>query len=764
MSNFHLTQAGNGLAVSYQLFLKLLPNNIQAALQAVGEESDKYIRRLHQQAQTAIDNIEGNRAREIYQVMQTVTGSFLTGLGLYAATVNYLLKNDGEELAELGPCLDWRLSLPIDQWRVKKILADDIGLLLRALPEEADWLKKLEQAFTVYCNAAAEPEFAKVLGQLNELLDSGEIPHSDYLILHRIGLMYLYVPSLLDLAKAEAYLIKAAECVMEESDPQAKRLISALADYGAKGMTEELAFLMKRVAAESYFQAGIACLVQGEFYDAADIFSKSRELYPLPEAGYLQAKALMLIGKEQEATAILEQVIRQQRIYAFKAVIDLDIFQKHATQTALRRVRDEAFRETTVHIQKCRTEMIPNSQAAPLLSEIEQRIKQRSYYAVLSGADDLNRPRKWKVMPTIFELKRMIVGHTLRVNALAFSPDSKWLASASWKVIVSDAQTAEEMQSLSGHSMKEFVNHIAFSPDGQKLATASSDMTSKLFDLKTGKELYALAGHKQSVNCVAFSPDGTKLATASSDKSVIIWDARTGEKLKVLKGHDQSVTFVAFSPDGEFLVSTGADTLINYWETQTWKKVKTLKAHGHNVTGVAFSADSKVMATSSWDKTIRLWRFKEGTELKTLTGHRNGVDSVCFTFGDKNLATTSYNRVSKICEIKLWEAETGQEIQSLVGQFYAVAFSPDSSIMAVASGDKTVKLLSAPELTVDEFIAWERESLREIEQARRAAAKQNGQEKPPYPDDRRSGVERRRPSFWIGEGDRRSGQDRRVNS
>ncbi|MCS7211096.1 MAG: WD40 repeat domain-containing protein, partial [Chloroherpetonaceae bacterium] len=763
----HLTQASEGLATAYQRYLKIFPNDIQLALQMVGEECDKHIRRLNQQAQTAIDNVEGNRAREIYQVMQTVTGSFLTGLGVYAATVSYLLKNDTEELSELGPCLDWRLSLPIDQWRIKKVLADDLGLLLRVSLEEAGWAKKLEKALSLYQGAAKDEDFAKALTGLNELLDSGEAPHSDYLILHRIGLMHLYVPSLLDLAKAEAYLIKSAECVMEESDPQAKRLISALADYGAKGMTEELAFLMKRVAAESYFQAGIACLAQGEFYDAADIFSKSRELYPLPEAGYLQAKSMMLAGRDQEAAIILEQVIRQQRIYAFKAAIDLDIFQKPATQTALRKVRDEAFRETAVHIQKCRAEMVPNSQAAPILGEIEQRIKQRTYYAVLSGIDDLHRPRKWKVMPTIFELKRMIVGHTLRVNALAFSADSTMLASASWKVIISNAATAEEIQSLSGHSMKEFVNHVAFSPDGSKLATASSDMTSKIFDVKTGKELYALEGHKQSVNRVAFSPDGTKLATASSDKTIIVWDVRTGEKLKVLKGHEQSVTFVGFSPDGEFLVSSGVDAVIHYWDTQNWKKVKTLKGHTHNVTCAAFSADSKLMATSSWDKTVKLWRFKEGTEIKTLTGHANGVDSVAFNFDDKNLATTSYNRVSKICEIKLWDVDSGQEIQSLVGQFYAVAFSPDGSTMAVASGDKTVKLLSSPELTVDEFIALEREARREIEQARKAAQSQptpNGQGKSPYPEERRSGRERRKVSFWLGEGDRRSGQDRRVNS
>jgi tetratricopeptide (TPR) repeat protein len=761
MPSFYLTDAartGGELLTSYRKYLVQLPNDIQLALQTVGEEYSRLFRQLNQQAQTAIDNVEGNKAREIYQVMQTVTSSFLTGLGMYAATVNYLMNADLSELGELGPVLDWRLSLPIDQLRVKKMLADDLSLLLRTSAQQAPWAKQLEQALTIYCQASTAEDFQKTIDALNELLDSGQIPHSDYLLLHRIGIIYLYVPALLDLAKAEAYFIKSAECIMEESDPQAKRLISAIADMGSLGMAEELALLMKRAAAESYFQAGIACLMQAELHDAVDIFTKSQELYPLPEAGYLQAKAMILIGKDAEAAAVLEQVIKQQRLYALKAAMDLDIFQKPVTQAVLAKLRDEAFRKTTIHIQKCRAEMVPNSQAAPVLDEIEQRIRQRNYYAILSGADDLQRERKWKVMPTVFEIKRMIVAHTLRVNAMVFSADSKKLASASWKVIISDAVTAEEIQSFAGQSMKEFINHVAFSPDGSKIATASSDTTARIYDVKTGKEIHVLAGHQQSVNCVAFSVDGSKVATASTDKTINVWDVKTGSKLKTLKGHERSVTYLAFSPDGEFLVSAGADALINYWETQSWKKTRTLKAHTHNVTGIAFSADAKLMATTSWDKSIKLWRFKEGTEIKTMTGHTSGVDSVSFTFDDTNLVTTSYNRVSKICEVKLWDVQTGEQIQALAGQFYAVAISPDSSTMAIASGDKTIKILSSPELSVDEFIALERRSRQEMEAAR-AALREGKNGKSQYLGDRRKVS-----SFWIGSRDRRSGQDQRVSS
>jgi len=62
------------------------------------------------------------------------------------------------------------------------------------------------------------------------------------------------------------------------------------------------------------------------------------------------------------------------------------------------------------------------------------------------------------------------------------------------------------------------VNAVAFSPDGRKVATASYDNTARLWDVETGKQIQRLE-HDGSVYGVAFSPDGKKLATASSDSS-----------------------------------------------------------------------------------------------------------------------------------------------------------------------------------------------------------------------------------------------------
>ncbi|MBN1323238.1 MAG: PD40 domain-containing protein [Methanotrichaceae archaeon] len=69
------------------------------------------------------------------------------------------------------------------------------------------------------------------------------------------------------------------------------------------------------------------------------------------------------------------------------------------------------------------------------------------------------------------------------------------------------------------------VEAFAFSPDGRTLASGSRDITVKIWDANTGLELRTLSGHSSWVYSVAFSPDGRTLASGSRDGQVRLWDA-----------------------------------------------------------------------------------------------------------------------------------------------------------------------------------------------------------------------------------------------
>src|SRR5262249_4574113 len=72
---------------------------------------------------------------------------------------------------------------------------------------------------------------------------------------------------------------------------------------------------------------------------------------------------------------------------------------------------------------------------------------------------------------------------------------------------------------LRGHI--SLVSSLAYSPDSKTLASGSFDKTVKLWDVKTAKEQATLQGHTGWVCSLAYSPDGATLS--ESQVNVIPW-------------------------------------------------------------------------------------------------------------------------------------------------------------------------------------------------------------------------------------------------
>ena len=94
-----------------------------------------------------------------------------------------------------------------------------------------------------------------------------------------------------------------------------------------------------------------------------------------------------------------------------------------------------------------------------------------------------------------------------------------------------------------GHT--DAVNSAAYSPNGRYIATASSDYTAKIWNADDGKLLMELKGHSGNVVSVRYSPDNKYIVTASYDSTVKVWDARDGKLFRTykLQGYDYSANF-----------------------------------------------------------------------------------------------------------------------------------------------------------------------------------------------------------------------------
>ncbi len=165
--------------------------------------------------------------------------------------------------------------------------------------------------------------------------------------------------------------------------------------------------------------------------------------------------------------------------------------------------------------------------------------------------------------------KVMSITHDYGVNAVAFSPNEKYLAVASsdravevWEVGCNQcacAWKANTSKAVARLTHAQPIVAITFSPGGQHLATASLDGTARVWEVTSGRGIARMA-HEKDINVVAFSPDGRHLATASDDHTARVWEITSAQEIACVT-HKDKVNAIAFSPDGKFLATASGDLM-----------------------------------------------------------------------------------------------------------------------------------------------------------------------------------------------------------
>lgn len=279
-------------------------------------------------------------------------------------------------------------------------------------------------------------------------------------------------------------------------------------------------------------------------------------------------------------------------------------------------------------------------------------------------------------------------------NCLAFSPDGSKLVTGAHAfpgvVQVWDVKSGKELRLLGMHA-KPILN-VAFSPDGKYLVSASWDDTLKLWDAEAGKEIRTLRGHENVVLCARFSPDGSRIVSGSADQFVKVWDTNSGKELLAFKGHAGAVEAVVFSLDGKFIISGGADGTIKVWNA-TESQGPPRFEHGGNVMSVAFSPDGKKIVSAGTNKTIKVWDVDAAKGILTISGHKDGVGSAAFSPDGKKIVSASMDHT-----VKVWDARTGQETLT-VDRYQtfdvSAAFSPDGKRILTSGREEAVKVWDA---------------------------------------------------------------------
>ncbi len=310
-------------------------------------------------------------------------------------------------------------------------------------------------------------------------------------------------------------------------------------------------------------------------------------------------------------------------------------------------------------------------------------------------------------------------GHSSRVTSLAWSPNGKWLASASYDktVHVWDATNGKQLTTYKEH--RDRVNALVWSPDSTHLASASDDGTVRVWNALSGVLLVTYTGHNGPVNALAWSPIlstygnalPSQIASAGTDKTVHIWDSSQGTNQYIFRNHTDTVHAVAWSPDGRRVASGGEDRLVLVWYPVKEQPKKTffttltsllssqrdvLKMYSHDgrVNGLAWSPDNKYIASASSDHWILIRDALTGITASSYGISRKGMKNcVAWAPNGKHIASGGNDKT-----VDLWSVATKSSsfvYHGHVGYVTAVAWSPDSTRIASASVDRTVQVWQA---------------------------------------------------------------------
>jgi WD40 repeat protein len=319
------------------------------------------------------------------------------------------------------------------------------------------------------------------------------------------------------------------------------------------------------------------------------------------------------------------------------------------------------------------------------------------------------------------------LGHGCRLAG--FSPDGKRLAvmDGGWSHDGSirqwDVETGEEIRVTGGH--EDVVSRVAFSPNGKRVASASWDGTLRIWDAATGKELHRLDGDRAAVYAVAFSRDGKTLASSGGD-ATRLWDVDRGQMLAKLahppgpKGELLQTGFgmrvdggdLAFSADGKTLTVVNTNGSVVTWDWAMRKVLRKLAMHERQFPRAVLVPHTQSALTAEnhgfvFDENIslemvHLWNISTGKVTHSMP-LRKARDQGSFIICEA-LAASADGRLlatSQIMEtqglrlilrdpvIRLWERVTGKEVLTIketMGQ--AIAFSPDGMTLAADDGEQ----------------------------------------------------------------------------
>jgi eukaryotic-like serine/threonine-protein kinase len=241
------------------------------------------------------------------------------------------------------------------------------------------------------------------------------------------------------------------------------------------------------------------------------------------------------------------------------------------------------------------------------------------------------------------------------------------------------------------------VNAVAWSPDGKMIASASDDTYVQVFNASNGQRSVIYTGHTEEVAAVGWSPDGASIASGGEDTTIQVWRADNGSKRLIYQGHTARVNGVSWSNDSQSIVSGSEDKSVQVWNASNGSLDFNFLGHTGGVLCVGWQPNNTSVASGSWDGTLRDWatiqhgdHFASGEQIFSYDGHgRDEVSALSWSPDSSFIASAGADQTVQISNGADGTPQrpffTEQKSQWQANPILAVAWSPDGR--SIASGD-----------------------------------------------------------------------------